>query len=313
MKFIFLSDLHLSLDKPVARTDKDFLKTQLDKLKFILDFSEKEHAPILQAGDFFHVPRSWGLLPKVWDLLNQYQLKISVVFGQHDRYMYSKDFHSTNLGILVKGGMVHLLDELGIEYPGDHVVFGCGYGDWKINGLPKPREGKRNILVIHREITDQRISKFQEEWITADEWVKNTKFEITVCGDVHREFYRGDDKHELFNCGPMIRRECSEDMLAHRPGFLFYDSDNLALSANWIEIPCEDADTVFDKRHIDTMKARGERKKMFEEFVNALGEDKELIGLDYNSNLKTTMKEMKVNERVKEIIGETVITVEGGK
>ena len=306
MKMILISDFHLSLDKPIARTDKDFVKTQFDKLKSVLDFADNTGAIILQAGDFFHTPRSWGLLPMVWDLLKQFKTRIHVVFGQHDRYMYSQNTESTNLGILIKGGLVKELTYEGIVY-GDYKIYGCGYGDWLTKGLPSP-DGNINVLVIHREITDQRISKFQENWIKANEWVENTKFNITLCGDIHRQFWvnsKSNTKH-LFNSGPLIRRECSEDMLNHKPGFFFWNTETRGEEIELIELHHLPANEVFSEYHIESIKAKEEKKDLFESFIQAMGDSSLVKGVKFDENLNLLMEKTNPNKNVRGIISKTM-------
>ena len=109
MKFLFISDLHLSDKCPAARRDQ-YDQTALRKFEFVLKTAYKEEAVILQAGDFFNSPRSWHLLADVMELIRKYEVEIYCVYGQHDQYFRSSASDSaTNLGILIKSGLVNNL------------------------------------------------------------------------------------------------------------------------------------------------------------------------------------------------------------
>ena len=113
MKLLLLSDLHLLWKNPVARKD-NLPDIQFEKLEFVLDYAQEKDCIILQAGDMFDRPRSYHLLSQVMDIIGSYEVPIYCVYGQHDTYLYSKETrYATNLGILERSGLVHILNDKG--------------------------------------------------------------------------------------------------------------------------------------------------------------------------------------------------------
>ena len=303
MKFLLTSDWHLLWDSPVGRLDNAH-ETQMEKLKFLLDFAEKEKVVIIQAGDFFHRPRSWYLLPEVMSLLLKGRNPIYCVVGQHDRYMYSENIDSTALGILNKSGCVFLLD--GIFMPNDEVeIYGCGWGEQVPEVSPLERI---KILVIHAPILMSKVWAEQIGYHYAPEFLNKYKeFDLILCGDIHKKFiFRSEDGRIICNSGLLLRLNASEDMFDHHPGFWIWDSDTFKM--DWIEIPHKPAEEVLSREHIDDVE---DRSKILSEFIENIKSGGEVKGVVFVDVLEQLCQNEGIGEEVKKILGDIMEKKDG--
>lgn len=299
MKFILMSDLHLVAKNPQARKD-DLVEIQFEKLKFILNYAKENEAPILQAGDFFNVPRSWALLPRVIDLLKKYKVDIYCVFGQHDTYFYNEETRErTNLGILEKTGLVHILDEEDMCFEDRVCVYGASFGKELPDILIASSE-EINIGVIHAPIAERAIYPGQN-YIDAKTYLKNNQFyDLILCGDIHRSFYLQDEnKRRIVNTGPVLRKEASEYNMKFTPNFIVYDSSKKSIQK--ILIPCKDSELVLDRTHIEKEDSF---EDMMDSFVNEMNTETVVSGASFPENLASFIRTNPINENVRKIISE---------
>ncbi|KKM04154.1 hypothetical protein LCGC14_1767060 [marine sediment metagenome] len=289
MKFILLSDLHLSWDNPLARMD-NLVEVQFEKLRFVLDWSkENGDIPILQAGDFFDTPRGYYILSKVVSVLNSYETfdkdLIHCVYGQHDTYLYSDvTRNSTNLGILNE---VDLINVLGTWWTGERnnvVIMGKSYGqEFHKNDLGYIEDPcvETKILIIHAPISTAPL--FPGHEIThADKFLeKYSEFDLILCGDIHRDFIIERKGRFIVNCGSMLRREATEFNFTHKPHFLVYDTEDRTIEK--VEIPHEPADKVLSREHIEQKE---QTETMLEDFIKLVEET--TPGLEAKNNVSFT-------------------------
>ena len=267
MKIVLLSDLHLLFDKPVGRKDNTFF-TQQEKLKYVLQYAYDNKCIVLQAGDFFDVPRSWRLLPlyaeffKYW--VEEKGVEIYCVRGQHDVYMYNEETNDrTTLGVLAKMGLIGILSSkpLILEYPfpsnslgkkGSRIhvldstyVYGASYGQEVVEPY---KEACTNILVIHAPILKGKIWAQQENYDYAPGFLrKHKEYDLILCGDIHQKFIFRDEKRIICNTGCMIRK--SVDQWEHNPGLYIYDTETRKIE--WEEIPHEPPEDVMSREHLE--------------------------------------------------------------
>ena len=255
MKIVFASDIHLVNLNPPARLD--FLPdTQKYKMKKLLNIVRKNEAMLLISGDLVDKPRSWYLLPDIMDLLKEYtDIKIGVVYGQHDTYYYNKETrHATNLGILEKAGLLTILEEHPYMLGGVHI-----YGTHVTQRIPDVvDESKFNILVIHAPISDVALFS-THNYINAKDFInEHTSFDMILCGDIHKRFQikSDDNKRIILNTGPLLRIKGTEYNMTHKPGVYIIDTDLKDVS--WTEIEHEPAKKVLTRTHILNIKESNE-------------------------------------------------------
>jgi len=311
MKFLLLSDLHLLWDNPVCR--KDLLReTQFKKLEYVLDYAKKNDCTILQAGDFFHRPRSWYLLPQVIEVLQRNinvlrveknKVGILTVPGQHDKYMYTDNLSSTNLGI-IWGLESILFGVLGQNkdsfWPnGELLIVGRGWGEplefkFKV-------EADCKILIVHAPILMSKLWEEQKNYYYAPEFLKRHKeFDLILCGDIHKKFeFIGEDGRIICNTGPLLR--ISADLADHHPGFYIYDTEEKKIE--WHEVPHAPADEVISREHLEEEKRK---EQMLSEFAQEILKDEEVEGNSFFDNLNALVEKEGVSEGVKSIIGRLI-------
>jgi predicted phosphodiesterase len=306
-KMILLSDLHLVMDNPIARVD-DIVETEFKKLTQIFEYARANKiTTILQAGDFTDGPRSWRLLPKLITFLKTYEeINVYVVFGQHDKYMYSEDISSTNLGVLLLSGKgIHRLSSLGdkidIDDTSSCFVVGVDHG----KDVPEKVDfsaGVLRVLVIHKMIVDSPLWVGQENYYAAKKFLSdNSDYDLILCGDAHKRFIileKGESGNRIIiNTGPLLRLEASKDMLKHKPGFAVYDVQNRDM--DWIPLNIAPAEDVLSRAHIENDERVNE---MMEKFIASIS-CQNTLSVSFEDNLKAFIDENKIDPKVTDVIG----------
>ena len=301
MKFIILSDLHLTCNTPVARLD-NIEETWKRKFEFILKYSVENDFPIIIAGDVFDKPRDWKTLSEFIKLITQYEPSIMAVFGQHDMYLYSANKDYTSLGILIKS---ELVGELG-EVPAggganDRVkIYGASWGQEV--PLPNYDDGCVNILVIHKNISDRPLFPGHEYTDALQFLQKHPEYQVIVCGDIHRRFYAGGipklerNRRIIINPGPLLRMEATEYNMTYEPKFAVLDIDTQ--SVEWVTIPHEPAEKVLSRKHIENKK---ETESMLDEFIKNVSVDHK-ITFSFKENLQEYLTKNKTSQEIKDVI-----------
>lgn len=242
MNILTISDLHIHTTNPISRKD-DVLKTQLKKLNFILNYAKQNDAIIVINGDMFHNPRSWYLMAQVAEIIKGHS--IFAVFGQHDTYYYSLNTRqATNLGVLNKALLINILGPKPIRFNDEIHIYGASITE------PIPEildENKLNILSIHAPISDSALFS-THEFINAEDFISESKFDMIFCGDIHRKFIVEKNNKVILNSGPMLRIECTEYNFQHKPGFWFINTETKKIE--YIEIPHDPAEEVLSRLHI---------------------------------------------------------------
>lgn len=263
MKLVLLSDPHLLLDKPKARID-DAVQVARDKFAWVYDFAYKEEATVLIAGDLTDGPRSWQLLPdltKFYEEVNHwvdwYGTHTYVVRGQHDTYMRNAGMNKrTIMGVLAEAGFITELGPKPIILNNEVALYGSNWGDNVIDDSHfewSYKPGLINILVIHAPITDQSLWEGQN-YMHAERFIKNTPYNLILCGDIHRTFAIRHESRWICNTGPMIRKDADLYSFRHRPCVFLYNTATNEL--DMVEIPHEPAENVLNRDHIERDQVR---------------------------------------------------------
>lgn len=297
MKFVCLSDVHLSSENPVGRLD-NIVETQFRKLEYVFEFANSKGADILQAGDLFTKPRSWLLLPMIIELFKKYpEMKFFSVRGQHDDYMYSEETKErTNLGILTKFGLVAALSDKP-ETRQDVSIYGANFGQ----NLPDIKRSEYNIGVIHCNISDTALWKDHKFTAAGKFLADHPGYDFILVGDIHKKFEVETNGRRLINCGPMLRREATEYNFQHKPCFYVLDTEG---EGQWIEIPHEPAKVVLER---DRIERKAETENLLDEFVNAVQEKIDgNTGVSFVENLLGFAKENSLEKGVIDILAKYI-------
>ena len=293
MKILITGDWHLTDKQPENRID-DYAEAVLTKLQFIIDTAkELGCCLIIQPGDLFDSPNpSYSLFSKVAKAIKRiHPIWVATVWGQHDlRYRNKGDTALKALEISCSG---NLLLELNDRFQDPVTIHSAGWEE----AVPKPIDGKFNILITHRMIVNEKIWEGQTDFDYANVFLLKHPFNLIVSGDNHKYFIAEHGKRLLVNCGSMMRSSINQ--IDHIPTLVFFDTDN---PEGWynIDIPIKHVKEVFN---METVIKTQERDEKLDAFVSGLSENKEM-GLSFGDNLSAYMKENKIDSAVKDIIEE---------
>lgn len=219
MRYVCCADLHIRPDKPLCRAEsqEEWIETQFEKLSFILDFSKKEKASVLIAGDLCHRATGWPswLFSRMISLFKRHPQPIICCPGQHDLpYHQIGALPESNLGVVTAARAVSCDDWEGVR------VFG-----W---GSPLSCQETGLIALTHMMILR---SEKEELWpgqvkegkaSMADKILRDFPcFELIITGDNHQPFATSFEGRWLVNPGSMSRQKSNEQ---HEPGFYFYSN-----------------------------------------------------------------------------------------
>jgi DNA repair exonuclease SbcCD nuclease subunit len=255
MKIGLISDMHLLSKTPNHRID-NILQTQWDKVEFILNTCKLNGVEFLfQAGDMFDVPRNWDVLGHAIKLYSEYFASTGFysVLGQHDVYMRNEKT-ITNIQILKEIGLVHT------TYPDNKLASMNGVAVYGINWMDtgsiddlvdsiQVSKHEFNILVIHAGISDAPIFPGHEFSNASTFLKKHTKFNVILCGDIHKDFYIRNKDRFILNTGCMIRKNRDDHNSTYQPHFYILEISPKLKFINLIkyEIPCRIFEDVFDQ------------------------------------------------------------------
>jgi len=279
MKLTLSSDYHITADKPRSRLDNT-IQTQFDKLSEVLDNTDTF---LLQAGDFTEKPRSWSLLSRIFELLNNHpKVTILTVFGQHDTYMHSEATRKkTNLGILTST-YAHVLSEMPFVIPKAGVkIYGTSYGGI----VPEPEiDNLENILVIHAPISDKGVWHGHEymdaKWFLG----VHTGYRLILCGDIHRHFLIQDGNRSILNTGPLLRYDASEYNITHEPCYYILDTETWELTRNIVKH--EPGEKVLNREQIEITKEKQDTIESAKKFAKMIIEDSSTEGISPMEKLR---------------------------
>lgn len=295
-------DWHLDNQRPERRLDKDWQAIQDGKVKTLLEYCHLNNAHVLlQPGDFtnrhtlnYDVVRGWILKLNGWKAACKVD-QILTIFGQHDLRYHSSNVDNTPLAVLEAGKAVEILHNR-MKQIGNVTITGVS---WGAEIPPAPAPALFNILMIHKMvIKTEKVWEGQEEFVTGLQLLKETEYDLLVCGDNHKQFVvKGENGRAVINAGALFRTSIS--MVDHRPCVFFYDTVKREI-INQCPIPTHKFTEVFDM----TKAEKEERvNKELEAFVEQIkcGEVEE--NLSFKTNVTLAMKEISDQRVVKFIEG----------
>lgn len=288
--FLITGDWHITDKCPANRID-NYEETLFQKLEFIFKTAEENNCEIFQPGDFFDSPDpSYHLFTRVVDLLNRYpNIRVFTIWGQHDlRYRNPentalKALNSCCSNLFIVQNDLHLSKE-------NISIYGASYN----KDIPTIKEKNLSILLIHKMIIKEKLWEQQTDYAEGNAFLKDNKFDLIVSGDNHKGFVMSYKNRFLINCGSLMRSNTTQ--LEHQP-FIVLIKNGILTNIN---IPIEDSEKVFA---VDRILKEKEKNEKLDSFISGLSEQK-TMGLDFESNLNTYMKENNIDEDIKKIIKE---------
>lgn len=286
-------DWHLRATRPRNRTDTDYVKTMFDKVEFLLKHCGKCKA-ILQPADLFdtfklsHVPHH--IVRKTADLLLRYCWDKKILFftqrGQHDT-RYRNDIEDSPLAVLEVAEILWVAEE---EDLGENVVL---YGSGWEKEIPMPRDpNKFNVLLVHAMITEEGpMWHGQENYITANDFLKKYPYDLVVSGDNHQSFIVERGEQTLINCGSLMRTNV--DQKDHQPFFVLFDTETRRYEPIPIPIVASEEVMKLDEAIYDK-----DQRHRLDAFVSGLDSNFLNAELNYLACAEKEKEESKISEEV---------------
>ncbi len=296
-KIALLGDIHIRKTPPLNRID-DFEKTLEKKFIEVLETCKNEGVElILQPGDLFDSSRvPYSVLSKYLKLINQYEIKWAVVYGQHDQRFHSSEIENTPLNILINTPNVTRLKRNRPLHFGNCSIWGASWNE----KFPEPKNlnSDCNILVAHTMVVDrEKLWSGQTDFMYARELTKKYPFNIFVLGDNHTPFFHQSNNKTVINCGSLTRQSIDQN---HIPMFYTFDDETFELKEHLISIDL--VEEVFNYYKFEETKQRNEEIESFvEQLKGTYGGN-----LNFKENLQNAMKENNIDSNIRSIIEEAL-------
>ncbi|MFH1731581.1 MAG: hypothetical protein ABIF82_08010, partial [Planctomycetota bacterium] len=194
----------------------------------------------------------------------------------------------------------------GVNIACDFPVYPAGegwsgiYGAWWGEDIPVPREGKLNILLMHKMVLQKKLWLGQTDFVYARDLLKNhLEFDLFVTGDNHQAFVEEDNGRYVVNCGSLMRANI--DQVDHKPKVYIYDTEKRNLEEIFLKVvPVK---KVLDVKKAEVQKERDERLELF---IANLKQGEKGTTFDFIDRLYEVMGDKKVDQEIREIIEEAL-------
>ena len=119
------------------------------------------------------------------------------------------------------------------------------------------------------------------------------RFDLIVCGDIHKSFKYTTGDTTILNTGSMLRKEATEYNYTHKPHFYIVNTRTRTIKKHII--PHADAEEVLLRDHLDR---ETEIQSIMDDFMEAVESAPEEVKIDVLSNLYELIKRTHVKKSV---------------
>lgn len=280
MRAVVTADWHLRGERPVCRTDADWIATQRKAIRFVLRTARTMKLPLYIVGDIFHTPRvATEVTVMLLDELRQ-ATDTWILAGNHDLPYHSYD----NVAMSSFGILRHVLPEIGSEQGFDATPFGLDAPTGKeiafTHQLVFPDEASKPSLSVGKTAADI-LEQFPDA-----KWV--------FCGDYHHAFHYEHDGRHVVNPGCILRQ--AADMMDYEPSVYLVDT-----TAGTVErIPVPDPGEVVTDAHLRKAEEREDRIGAFLEQLRMPG----TVTLSFRDNLERKLESAAIGAEVRTELAE---------
>jgi len=229
MKIIFMSDWHLTGNRPTGRKD-EYEEAMFTKLQLMFNHSQTEgNLPIICAGDLFDNNRiSFRIFSRLLGLIETSGIQLYVIPGNHDSYFHNSNIVGTPLHTLGKFPGVRVLNSEIVYLDQEVAIHGYGFG---VEPVYPPTEGMKNILVMHLPVFCEKVPFYMkgEAFTVKETREKFPGYDFWNFGDIHEPCFRDN----VLVTGSMMRSTVAQK--EYEPGFWVVDTDDW--SAEQIRFP----------------------------------------------------------------------------
>lgn len=309
VKLIWRSDVHVSDNPPVSRTD-DWNETLMGKLTQVGEIArEVSAAAVLDGGDFFHVKspgrNAHRTIQRVAQVHNGYPCPVYGNIGNHDcKYGDYEHLPEQPLGVLFETGVFQrcydeheaLFEQGGLKVRVVGIPYHGTEYDW--DRFTSIKKGEEDYLVVmaHVLASKEGGSMFEGEDIIQYAALKDLDPDVWCFGHWHKnqgvtEIAKGK---WVVNIGSLSRGALSQDEVARIPAVAVLKFDALGVEIEQRPLKVAPPEEVFDL----VGRTRREAKDMtMGAFVDSI---KETLSEDARKPVEDTIRDMSLPSEVKE-------------
>lgn len=289
MKLIITADWHIRATKPRCRKDEDWMETQKNALKYVVEISKEKQASVFVVGDIFHsnTDTSFECINLVQNVANELG-GLLIIAGNHDLpYHSSENIYKSAIGVLVKSENIHLIKQI------NH--YDKSFWGNSISASNFDEEDNHDAEIVFKHTLTLPIKNPMFESETPETLVEkfpNAKWIFT--GDYHHAFNVKVNGCHVINPGCLIRQV--SDMKDYQCGVYYIDTEKEIVEF----IPIIDNEELVDDSYITIQNEREER---IGNFVSKLKDSKHLT-LNFIENVENAIIENKISHELKNKINE---------
>lgn len=229
--FVFITDLHIQ-QKSSVRTGS-LLEDICNKLKFVTDYCNEHHAPLLIGGDIFNNPViSEEAKNKVIPILANVQNHVYSIIGNHDEIFSSREYMDrTSFGNLMLFNWFHVLDLQDFDF-GDVIL---------TSQTPIVSKGKPQIVIKHGF-----FHTFEDkEWTFHDEDLQTDDSTLILLGHDHTPYPPVSLRNStVLRIGSFLRQ--TRDSNSYRTPQLLHITVDSGLHYELVDIPSRPSEEIFN-------------------------------------------------------------------
>ena len=292
MKILITADWHVRGEKPVCRTEEDWIASQRETISSIRQvFFKEECEQIWILGDLFDAPKcSTAAVNMLIDELKKVPVgSVKVLCGNHDL----KDHRYDNLEECSIGIITKIFDDIpGCVY---RLCSRSGTSTAEVSAKPFGLDDYGSVaeIVCTHQLTfpDEESRPFEDCGVLAQELLdKWASADIVFTGDYHHAFIH-EEKHDGARSRYVVNPGCiniqKADELDYLPRVYVWSSDICGPDIKPFKAFFLDPQSKFCTR--DHIEAREERDSRLSEVVETIKDGTD-VTLDFDSNLENAVK-----------------------
>jgi DNA repair exonuclease SbcCD nuclease subunit len=219
-------------------------------------------------GDFFEsVSASVYIMRRTAGLLMAHDVKVYMVYGQHDLRYHASDTSNVPLQLFEDFNLVERLHPTGgtLLSPLTEKKKVVGWGSSWNEEIPDTMDPKDiNIWATHRMVIDnEKLWDGMKDYTLAKHLLRKNPFALIITGDNHRSFTTKYGIRWLINCGSLGRTNI--DQAAHIPHFMIFDTETRKLAK--IKVPIRPPKEVLK---IEEAKERKRKEAELAELIKGM-------------------------------------------
>ncbi|MGL6106814.1 metallophosphoesterase family protein, partial [Romboutsia sp.] len=261
MKFLYLTDTHITAKNPSSRTDtiSDTIKQKMKEIGVVI---QKEHiSAVIHGGDMFHHPEvSNKFVGEIAQIIRSYDIPFYVVPGNHDvQGQNEESLPHSKLGLLASSGVINILDrknpvmfaENGYKITFEGQEYYPDIDKNPITDYAVNMTGSNfKVLVAHSMLLENKFFDGVAHTLIKD---VQTDADLILSGHYHPGFKTQEVNNTLFmNPGSLLRMDSSTHSITQKPKVLILDiSSNGFIHQEYeLQIAKEGKD-VFSTKNLD--------------------------------------------------------------